>query len=1322
MRDPVLDFDSDTYNCVFADDRTDTDGDGIIDELDNCPLTANTDQLDSDGDGIGDVCDNCPSTANTDQLDSDADGIGDVCDNCPSTANTDQLDSDADGIGDVCDNCPLTANTDQLDSDADGIGDVCDNCPLTANDDQLDSDGDGIGDVCDNCPSTSNADQSDRDSDGIGDVCEVVTIPVCNSGESLQQGLIFSTFDTEGYEDIPSGAVEYQLLVNNYSVPNKLLGKSITSSLYQEQAYNINPHFDSIPHDDYLSLFQGYLYIDSAGYYDFAVDGNNAIEVLIDGDVVTGDYRTSGMLGYAHEQQQIWLAEGYHPVEFRHQEWYNSEGYAFYLKSQDSSLFSIVPSDDLYSCQPEPIEPEQLLEVGQFSLGAQTSHTIKFENTYTTPPLVLVMPTINRPQFGDDFTDNAATALVTSVSTTEATVVQDSPTGNADETMDKLSYLVVAQGKHILRADNGQSKVWLQAGTLNSQKLVRNNGSNTSANYEAVDWDSGHFPQTPVMLTQRQTKNNNEFVTSFSRPSNGNPGYITLDGNVDVYSVPNEETIGWLAIYTDGGSAEVSFGDSGLKIESGSTFNFQSGGSSLSNQCNSVDDYITNDFSTAPYVFASKQSRNGGQGGWARLCQNNADSFSIVIDETQDRKHTIESIAYVAIEVDKPESGAVYYRITHDGEGVTCEPESITIEAFADADYTSLLTSDTTVTLVPDDGWVDGQLLTFTGATEQSLWGVTAPTTLGLTATNAAEVSCVNTGAGDDSCVINFAESGWSLQAQSHVQGCATQNNGLQLKAVRTSASDSKVCEPFFSEQGVSVLWTIDPIIPINRKGDPEFSIQANEITEYQGNPALGTALLVSFDSNGIANLNYKYTDVGQLNLRAYYQESNQGVNQQLNGYVTLNFMPAGFEIAAEAHCINGDSSCNVFKQAGESFELNIAAKCSADGDPRNGSVAKNFRHDGIDFTSSLLSPLPGKANNWEKSVAFTQATIDNDGSVTVSAFSSEVGVFNWQPKQSADISYLSGTIAKESYYTLPIGRFTPAYLRVTQNSPALEPFCGSMSYLGQPRGFASGLAPSLTIEGFSRNDAETENYSGDYWVFNNAVDVSVYDSGASAAVTRQLNYNLIASSQTMNFIDTTVTYDRAATPVIPFDANLGFEIDADSVTDRDAICVKTDANGSCQTVVFSNITGTEWRDGRIQLQSVYGTETQALTIPAEVQYFNTAGRYQRNVEDSCTVIDSSDAVVSNSMVAISGGGTVSAGLSELNASALGQASVVTLEQRLESTLPHLRWWWDRPISEDDIGRQCFAGSTATVCNPKATLTYGRYRGNDRVIYRRSVP
>ena len=192
----------------------DLDGDGIADELDNCPSTPN-DQTDTDGDEVGDACDNCLATVNPDQADADADGVGDACDNCPARANPDQADADGDGVGDACedgdgdgvpdvsDNCPDEPNSDQLDSDADGRGDTCDNCALVANPDQADADGDGLGDACDACPEDSsndtdgdgvcgavdncaleaNPDQADSDGDGRGDACDACPRDAANDAD-----------------------------------------------------------------------------------------------------------------------------------------------------------------------------------------------------------------------------------------------------------------------------------------------------------------------------------------------------------------------------------------------------------------------------------------------------------------------------------------------------------------------------------------------------------------------------------------------------------------------------------------------------------------------------------------------------------------------------------------------------------------------------------------------------------------------------------------------------------------------------------------------------------------------------------------------------------------------------------------------------------------------------------------------------------------------------------------------------------------------------------------------------------------------------------
>lgn len=94
----------------------DSDGDNVLDDLDNCPDTHNPEQADMDGDGIGDACD----------PDRDGDGIDNGTDNCPDTANADQADQDGDGVGDGCDNCTLLANTPQRDTDGDGYGNRCD--------------------------------------------------------------------------------------------------------------------------------------------------------------------------------------------------------------------------------------------------------------------------------------------------------------------------------------------------------------------------------------------------------------------------------------------------------------------------------------------------------------------------------------------------------------------------------------------------------------------------------------------------------------------------------------------------------------------------------------------------------------------------------------------------------------------------------------------------------------------------------------------------------------------------------------------------------------------------------------------------------------------------------------------------------------------------------------------------------------------------------------------------------------------------------------------------------------------------------------------
>jgi outer membrane protein OmpA-like peptidoglycan-associated protein len=110
----------------------DADGDGILDDVDQCPTEPEDfdgfqdedgcPDLDNDGDGVLDVNDGCPNDAE------DIDGFEDE-DGCPDP------DNDGDGILDVDDQCPDEPGTPENngcpdpDRDGDGVPDRVDNCP-----------------------------------------------------------------------------------------------------------------------------------------------------------------------------------------------------------------------------------------------------------------------------------------------------------------------------------------------------------------------------------------------------------------------------------------------------------------------------------------------------------------------------------------------------------------------------------------------------------------------------------------------------------------------------------------------------------------------------------------------------------------------------------------------------------------------------------------------------------------------------------------------------------------------------------------------------------------------------------------------------------------------------------------------------------------------------------------------------------------------------------------------------------------------------------------------------------------------------------------
>ncbi|MBN1905375.1 MAG: OmpA family protein [Deltaproteobacteria bacterium] len=110
----------------------DTDGDGVVDRLDDCPGTPKGTPVDykgcplkdSDNDGVYDDKDKCPGTpagvkVNVDgcPVDSDGDGVTDDRDKCPGTPAGVKVDANG---------CPVV-----LDEDKDNVPDDIDECPKT---------------------------------------------------------------------------------------------------------------------------------------------------------------------------------------------------------------------------------------------------------------------------------------------------------------------------------------------------------------------------------------------------------------------------------------------------------------------------------------------------------------------------------------------------------------------------------------------------------------------------------------------------------------------------------------------------------------------------------------------------------------------------------------------------------------------------------------------------------------------------------------------------------------------------------------------------------------------------------------------------------------------------------------------------------------------------------------------------------------------------------------------------------------------------------------------------------------------------------------
>lgn len=149
------------------------------------------------------------------------------------------------------------------------------------------------------------------------------------------------------YTGSPNSAAEFQALIDQFATSGHQTGVQSVSNI-NASGTSINPF--TTTDDYYLDVFRGSLTVSTAGSYTFSVDGDDAVELWIDGTLVVGWYGGHGSCGNSStcrdaHKADVTLTAGTHSIEFRHQEQTGGEGWFLYWSGPDSgNIWQIVPA------------------------------------------------------------------------------------------------------------------------------------------------------------------------------------------------------------------------------------------------------------------------------------------------------------------------------------------------------------------------------------------------------------------------------------------------------------------------------------------------------------------------------------------------------------------------------------------------------------------------------------------------------------------------------------------------------------------------------------------------------------------------------------------------------------------------------------------------------------------------------------------------------------------------------------------------------------------------------------------------------------------
>lgn len=703
-------------------------------------------------------------------------------------------------------------------------------------------------------------------------------------------------------------------------------------------------------------------------------------------------------------------------------------------------------------------------------------------------------------------------------------------------------------------------------------------------------------------------------------------------------------------------------------------------------------------------------------------------------------------------------AGIDHFEFIYASPALTCNPQPVTIRACSNADCSTLYTQSVTLALSPSSFWtatapatVSGNNLTFSGGTAQLTLSIASEGTVSLgvgSATPSPNNALVCSTSG---CQIAFAKSALLLQVPNML---AAKPTSASVSAVRAS-DNAKQCVPAFANVTRTVSFS-------SAYANPTSGTQAVVINGTAvGGSAVGLSL--SFDANGSAPLTVRYDDAGQISLAAGYSGSVATGDPGLvmTGSDLFVSKPYGLCLRTDSTCSSADASCALFPgdvRAGDPFALRIQAVAwEADGEASSAAqlctgnlITPNFRLADIALSSNVVAPADGVSG------AMTPPSYSHalGNQTETSTAIQEVGVFTLTATPPSG-GYLDGETVGGGTSDL-VGRFIPAYLSA-EGEASLTPSCApTISYQGQPMGFASGHEPHLTLAGRSRSDLVTLNYDrgdfwkladpgvGDYQSLTATRDAGLYPDATwpielaerDARLQVQGSASLAVEgaddgdgSRTYRWSDQSLTYQRAATPGRadqPFLALIRQSFPATALTDADGACYGNGTGCSDYSYDFSDDPGSEVRLGQVLSQNIRVSVGNTGLVPTQLEHW--FGSAWTAATDSCTTLDNQQLDYPD---AGSSAGPKAATVDAASWDQIALPVMVTspsapqgsvwLRHELVDPTGLAATWLCQTRNEDEapLGGVCSYLDVAGPAETRASATFGVFLGPSPLIYRR---